>query len=100
MLKSELIDSIAKKLNHISVHEISNSVNVLIETMRSALSRSARIEIRGFGSFALHYQAPHTARNPKTGKQVITKGKNRPHFKPGKKLRERVDASLPSPGTE
>lgn len=91
MLKSKLIDRLAKKLNHISVHEINHSVNVLIEAMRCALSRGERIEIRGFGSFALHYQPPHNARNPKTGKQVITKGKNRPHFKPGKKLRERVD---------
>lgn len=94
MLKSKLIDSLASKINHMSVHEISNSVNVLIETMRSTLSRGGRIEIRGFGSFSLHYQPPHNARNPKTGKKVIAKGKNRAHFKPGKKLRERVNTPL------
>lgn len=92
MLKSKLIDHLASKLSHISVHEVDNSVNVLIETMRSALSVGNRIEIRGFGSFSLHYQSPHTARNPKTGKKVITKAKNRAHFKPGKKLRERVNS--------
>ncbi len=91
MLKSELIEQLTKKLTHISIHEIHDSVNEIIETMRATLSHGNRIEIRGFGTFALHYQPPHTARNPKTGKRVLTKGKNKPHFKPGKKLRERVN---------
>ncbi|ELT98910.1 hypothetical protein CAPTEDRAFT_51873, partial [Capitella teleta] len=50
-----------------------------------------RVEIRGFGSFSLHYRAPRVGRNPKTGEAVSLDGKYVPHFKPGKELRERVN---------
>ena len=59
-----------------------------------ALARGERIEIRGFGSFSLHYRAPRIGRNPKTGEQVALAGKYVPHFKPGKELRERVNEGL------
>ena len=54
----------------------------------AALVRGQRIEIRGFGSFSLHYRAPRVGRNPKTGQSVSLEGKFVPHFKPGKALRE------------
>ena len=53
--------------------------------------KGQRIEIRGFGSFSLHFRPPRVGRNPKTGESVELKGKYVPHFKPGKELRERVD---------
>ena len=55
------------------------------------VTNGERIEIRGFGSFSLHYRAPRMGRNPKTGEAVALPGKHVPHFKPGKALRERVD---------
>ena len=58
---------------------------------RSALARGGRIEIRGFGSFALNYRPPRTGRNPKSGEKVQVPAKYVPHFKAGKELRERVD---------
>jgi integration host factor subunit beta len=61
--------------------------------MTTALSTNERIEIRGFGSFCLHYRAPRTGRNPKTGTTVELEGKHVPYFKPGKELRERVNQS-------
>ena len=62
--------------------------------MANSLETGDRIEIRGFGSFSLHYRAPRIGRNPKTGESVELEGKYVPHFKPGKELRERVDAAL------
>jgi integration host factor subunit beta len=62
--------------------------------MAQTLQKGDRIEIRGFGSFSLHYRAPRVGRNPKTGETVELDGKYVPHFKPGKELRERVDASI------
>ena len=62
--------------------------------MTDALADGDRIEIRGFGSFSLHHRAPRVGRNPKTGETVKLEGKSVPHFKPGKELRERVNASL------
>lgn len=91
MLKSELIQNLAVQLNQHSVHEIANGVNVIIDELTSALSQGGRIEIRGFGSFSLHYHAPRHFHNPKTGQRLITKAKYCPHFKPGKKLRALVN---------
>ena len=62
--------------------------------MSDALSSGDRIEIRGFGSFSLHYREPRLGRNPKTGDSVDLNGKYVPHFKPGKELRERVNKGL------
>jgi integration host factor subunit beta len=61
--------------------------------MSEALIQGKRIEIRGFGSFSLHFRPPRRAHNPKTGQKVVTEAKYSPHFKPGKELRERVNAS-------
>ena len=55
------------------------------------LVKGDRIEIRGFGSFALNYRPPRTGRNPKSGDKVQVPEKYVPHFKAGKELRERVD---------
>jgi len=62
--------------------------------MAKALVNKQRIEIRGFGSFSLHYRAPRTGRNPKTGDSVTLSGKYVPHFKPGKDLRDRVNSGF------
>jgi integration host factor subunit beta len=61
--------------------------------MSNALANGERIEIRGFGSFSLHYRPPRMGRNPKTGDAVALSGKYVPHFKPGKELREKVNES-------
>ena len=67
----------------------------LLDMMAAELAKGGRIEIRGFGSFSLHYRAPRKGRNPKTGDTVALSGKHVPHFKPGKELRERVYDAVP-----
>ena len=64
------------------------------------MTKSELIEIRGFGSFSLHYRPPRTGRNPKTGAAVALPGKYVPHFKPGKELRERVSDVMPLPNED
>ena len=68
-----------------------DAVKEMLEHMASTLAQGERIEIRGFGSFSLHYRAPRTGRNPKTGDKVELEGKYVPHFKPGKELRDRAN---------
>ena len=92
MTKSELIESIAAKQSHLPFRDIEQSIKTLLDQMSNSLSSGQRIEIRGFGSFSLHYRPPRIGRNPKTGESVSLPGKYVPHFKPGKELRERVDA--------
>jgi integration host factor subunit beta len=94
MTKSELIEKLADKLSHLSAKEVEISIKEILELMAQSLSKGERIEIRGFGSFSLHYRAPRVGRNPKTGESVELTGKYVPHFKPGKELRERVNLSV------
>jgi len=94
MIKSELITRLSDKLNHLPEKDVESSVKEIIEQMTQTLQRGDRIEIRGFGSFCLHYRAPRIGRNPKTGEKVELDSKHVPHFKPGKELRERVNSSI------
>lgn len=95
MTKSELIERITAKQAQLSAKDCEFAVKAIIEYMSEALSGGGRIEIRGFGSFSLHYRVPRIGRNPKTGTPVTLSGKHVPHFKPGKELRDRVNNSLP-----
>lgn len=92
--KSELIDNLARKQSHLAYKDVELAVKTLIEEMSNALSGGERIEVRGFGSFSLHFRPPRVGRNPKTGESVALPGKHVPHFKPGKELRERVNEGL------
>ena len=94
MTKSELIERIAGKQAQLSSKDCEFAVKSIIEYMSEALSDGGRIEIRGFGSFSLHYRVPRVGRNPKTGTPASLSGKYVPHFKPGKELRDRVNSSL------
>ncbi len=91
MTKSELIDVIAKEQSHLAYRDVELAVKCILEQMSQSLASGDRIEIRGFGSFSLHYRPPRQGRNPKTGTTVALAGKYVPHFKPGKELRERVN---------
>jgi integration host factor subunit beta len=91
MTKSELIDALARKQSHLAYKDVELAVKSLLETMSQSLSDGERIEIRGFGSFSLHFRPPRMGRNPKSGDAVVLRGKYVPHFKPGKALRERVN---------
>ncbi|MDP2633615.1 MULTISPECIES: integration host factor subunit beta [unclassified Pseudoalteromonas] len=94
MTKSELIEQLAEQHAQVPVKDVENAVKEILEQMAGSLANSDRIEIRGFGSFSLHFRSPRTGRNPKTGDTVELDGKHVPHFKPGKELRDRVNASI------
>ncbi|MCP4323265.1 MAG: integration host factor subunit beta [Psychromonas sp.] len=92
MTKSDLIERLTSKHFQLSIKEVEDSVKETLQLMTDSLAEGERIEVRGFGSFSLHYRAPRIGRNPKTGDKVELGGKHVPHFKPGKELRERVNA--------
>jgi len=91
--KSELIEILACKRSDIPYRDVEQAVKTMLEQMSESLAGGDRIEIRGFGSFSLHFRPPRVGRNPKTGDAVALTGKYVPHFKPGKELRERVNDS-------
>ena len=94
MTKSELIEQIVYQQRQLSAKDVELAVKTMLEHMSQTLASGDRIEIRGFGSFSLHYREPRRGRNPKTGETVQLSGKHVPHFKPGKEMRERVNESM------
>ncbi|NLW97544.1 MAG: integration host factor subunit beta [Xanthomonadaceae bacterium] len=100
MTKSELIEILTQRQAHLKADDVDLAVKSLLEMMAASLARGDRIEIRGFGSFSLHFRPPRTGRNPKTGDAVALPGKYVPHFKPGKDLRERVTDVIPLPAED
>ena len=91
MTKSELIARLAERFPQLVAKDAEFAVKMILDAMTDALSRGDRIEIRGFGSFALNYRPPRVGRNTKSGEKVQVPEKYVPHFKAGKELRERVD---------
>lgn len=94
MTKSELIERLAELKPRVPFKDVEESVKLMLEHMTDVLAEGSRVEIRGFGSFSLHYRGPRVGRNPKTGDSVKLEPKYVPHFKPGKELRERVNQGL------
>ena len=91
MTKSELVAKLAGLFPQLVARDADYAVKMILDAMTAALTRADRIEIRGFGSFALNYRPPRVGRNPKSGEKVQVPEKYVPHFKAGKELRERVD---------
>ncbi|OGT31610.1 MAG: integration host factor subunit beta [Gammaproteobacteria bacterium RIFCSPHIGHO2_12_FULL_35_23] len=97
MIKSELVEVVGRKQDQLSEQDVTVSINTVLDKMAIHLSQGGRIEIRGFGSFSLHYRPPRQAHNPKTGEKLVTPPKYAVHFKPGKELRESINASKDIP---
>ena len=93
MIKSELVRALNEKLPELQLGDVDLAVNCLLNQMADALVQGERIEIRGFGSFDLHHRPPRIGRNPKTGEAVNLPAKVAVHFKPGKDMRDRVNAA-------
>ena len=91
MTKSEVIERIAEKQLHLPIKDVELSIKQILALMSDSLANGERIEIRGFGSFSIHYRAPRIGRNPKTGEPVSLSAKYVPHFKPGKDLKMQVN---------
>jgi integration host factor subunit beta len=93
MTKYELIEQLSADQDHIllTYHDVQLGLEVILESLANALSQGERIEVRGFGSFTVHYRKARIGRNPKTGSSVHVPEKHIPSFKPSQKLRQRVD---------
>jgi integration host factor subunit beta len=90
MNKLELISALRFEAG-ITKSEAAAVVNLFFDEMVNALANGDRIEIRGLCSFYIKKYKAYTGRNPITGKGVKVKAKKLPFFKPGVKLKERVD---------
>ena len=93
MNRSDLVTEMAAQFDQLSQGDAEMAVSTILEAMGEAIAHGHRIEIRGFGAFSVHLQAPRTARNPRNGDSVAVPARRVVHFKPGKALREDVNAA-------
>ncbi len=91
MTKAELIDRISEKRLNLTRKQVEVIVNTVLDSIKDALSRDDKVEIRGFGSFRVRFRRAKEGRNPKTGETVSVPPKKVPFFKAGKEMREMVD---------
>jgi integration host factor subunit beta len=98
MTRSDLVVRLAESFPQLTHRDTEFAVKTILDAMSDALARGHRIEIRGFGSFSISRRPPRVGRNPRSGEPVVIAEKLVPHFKPGKALREKVDARLPVKG--
>lgn len=91
MTKSELIERIVQNNPSLPLKKVESAVREILEQVAQTLERGECVEVRGFGSFSLHFRQPRIGRNPKTGARVELEAKSVPHFKAGKDLRMRVN---------
>ena len=80
---------------HLTGHDVELIIAAIFDEITSALSRGARVELRGFGAFTVKRRNARTGRNPRTGQAVSVNEKAVPFFKAGKELRDRVNKSRP-----
>ncbi|MEM7480282.1 MAG: integration host factor subunit beta [Acidobacteriota bacterium] len=91
MTKAELVNEVASSTQLTKKHaEI--IVNTVFDSIVHSLKEGEKIELRGFGSFRIRNRGPRMGRNPKTGEKVQVPAKRIPYFKPGKELRELLNA--------
>jgi integration host factor subunit beta len=98
MKRSDLIDVLAKQTPHLTASQVEEAVVLFFDEIAEALANNGRIELRGFGSFAVRHRAARQARNPKTGEAVFVKAKATPFFKSGKILRDRLNPPVKKKG--
>ncbi|MFN9707728.1 MAG: integration host factor subunit beta [Burkholderiales bacterium] len=93
MTRSDLVEQLAQQFSQLSRKDTELAVQIVLDAMAEALAHGHRIEIRGFGSFCIKRRRPRHGRNPRSGEQVMIPERTTLHFKPGKTLRESVDAT-------
>ena len=91
MTRSELIQHLTKNQKHLTVVDLTKILDVIFNTLAESLEHNCRIELRGFGTFSLHHRPARSARNPKTGEKIYVPEKKMVHFKPSKKVAERLN---------
>ena len=94
MTRSELVTSVVERLPYLTHKDAEIIVDRIFDSMVEALAQGERIEIRGFGSFAVKHRDPREGRNPRTGETVHIPAKRLPHFKLGKELYERINPTV------
>lgn len=92
MIRSELLQALASDNPELRPEEVEQVVDIFFDEIATRLAEGGRVELRGFGTFSTRQRDARTGRNPRTGDSVDVPEKKVPYFKPGKEMRERLNA--------
>jgi integration host factor subunit beta len=92
MIRSELLQALAKDSPDLRAEEVERVVDVFFDEIGKRLAEGGRAELRGFGAFSTRTREPRSGRNPRTGESVNVPGKRVPYFKPGKDMHKRLNS--------
>jgi len=92
VIRSEIVTKVAEENPHLTHKDVEAIVTTIFDEITAALGSGRRVELRGFGAFSTRAREARTGRNPRTGTAVKVDAKRVPYFKPGKELRERLNA--------
>ncbi len=91
MIRSELVQLLARDHPDLTGRDIEKIVDIFFEDIIDRLIGDGRVELRGFGAFSTRSRDARTGRNPRTGESVDVDAKRVPYFKPGKEMRARLN---------
>ena len=89
--RSDIEASLRKEFPSLTKSQISEAVDLILESIVEAIALDDKVEIRGFGTFSVRHRKARNGRNPRTGDNVVVPAKNVPMFKPGKSIRDRLN---------
>ncbi len=93
MIRSELLQALARDNPELRAEEVERVVDVFFDEISEKLAGGGRVELRGFGAFSTRERDARQGRNPRTGDSVSVPGKKVPYFKPGKEMRARLNTA-------
>ncbi len=97
MNKSELVTALAAK-TELSKKDAEKAVNAFVDVVSESLAKGEKIQLIGFGTFAVKERPARIARNPRTGEEIKIAASKAPVFKAGKALKDKVNTPAKKKG--
>ena len=91
IVKSKLLKQLSNNYPNFLKKDLNKFTDIILNEIKRALKRGERVELRGFGAFAVKKRNARQGRNPKTGSKVDIEEKIVPYFKSGKALRQKMN---------
>ncbi len=99
LTKAEMAERLYDEVG-LNKREAKEFVDAYFDVLSDTLERGVQVKLSGFGNFELRRKNQRPGRNPKTGEEIPISARTVVTFRPGHKLKERVDAHTAAHGAE
>jgi integration host factor subunit alpha len=91
LTKADMAEKLFQELG-LNKREAKELVEMFFEEVRASLETNRQVKLSGFGNFDLRDKSQRPGRNPKTGEEIPITARRVVTFRPGQKLKQRVEA--------